>query len=131
MAKIIHSMIRVRKLEDSIRFYNEALGLQVAERFDFDSFSLVYLRNEESDMEIELTHNHSQQEPYELGNGYGHIAVAVDDLIVTRERLLKSGYQPGEIKRFNHQDRLLAEFFFCSDPDGYKIEFLKRQGSYK
>jgi len=57
MAKMIHSMIRVFDLDRSIAFYNQALQLEVSDRFDFDDFSLVYLRNAENDFELELTEN--------------------------------------------------------------------------
>ena len=55
-------------------------GLEIADRFDFDGFSLIYLRNAEADFEVELTVNRGTTEPYDLGNGYGHMAFAVDDL---------------------------------------------------
>lgn len=74
MAKAIHSMIRVLDLERSITFYQQAFGLEVADRFEFDSFTLAYLRNAEADFEVELTLNKGRSEPYDLGDGYGHIA---------------------------------------------------------
>lgn len=80
MAKIIHSMVRVRDLDKSLAFYKNALDLDIAERLDFEGFSLVYLRNDENDMELELTWNEGVEEAYTHGSGYGHIAVAVDDL---------------------------------------------------
>jgi catechol 2,3-dioxygenase-like lactoylglutathione lyase family enzyme len=80
MAKLIHAMIRVRDEESSKRFYREALGLDREERFAFDGFTLVYLRNEAQEFEIELTINHGRAEPYTHGDGYGHLAIVVDDL---------------------------------------------------
>ena len=80
MAKAIHMMVRVLDLDRSIAFYRTALGLDVADRFDFDSFTLVYLRNAEADFEVELTLNKGRTEPYALGDGYGHVAFCVDDL---------------------------------------------------
>ena len=79
MAKAIHSMIRVLDEKRSIEFYQTAFDLKVADRFDFDSFTLVYLSNAQSTFELELTINKSQEGPYELGNGYGHLAFSVDD----------------------------------------------------
>ena len=61
MAKAIHTMIRVQELDRSIDFYDRAFGLKVAERVDFDDFTLVYLRNAENDFELELTWNHDQE----------------------------------------------------------------------
>ncbi len=71
MAKAIHSMIRVFDLERSMDFYREAFGLALVERLDFDDFTLAYLRNAESEFELELTWNHDQEVPYEHGSGYG------------------------------------------------------------
>ncbi|HIF9229167.1 TPA: VOC family protein [Photobacterium damselae] len=130
MAKIIHSMVRVRDLDKSLAFYKNALDLDIAERLDFEGFSLVYLRNDENDMELELTWNEGVEEAYTHGSGYGHIAVAVDDLESEREKLMGLGYEPAEIKEFFRDGTLLAKFFFVQDPDGYKIEFLQRHGRY-
>ncbi len=74
MAKYIHSMIRVLDEQKSIDFYDKALGLKVADRYPFDGFTLVYLRNPENDVELELTINHDRTEPYTHGDGYGHVA---------------------------------------------------------
>ncbi|EAR56009.1 hypothetical protein SKA34_11375 [Photobacterium sp. SKA34] len=131
MAKIIHSMIRVLDLDASLKFYTEALDLEIAERLDFEEFSLVYLRNEENDMELELTWNEGTKEPYTHGTGYGHIAVAVDDLEDEHAKLTECGYAPLEIKEFFREGTLLAKFFFVQDPDGYKIEFLQRHARYQ
>ncbi|WEM45670.1 VOC family protein (plasmid) [Photobacterium sp. DA100] len=130
MAKIIHSMVRVGDLDKSLKFYKEALDLDVAEQLDFEGFSLVYLRNEENDMELELTWNEGT-EVYTHGSGYGHIAVAVDELEAEHQKLTELGYEPAEIKEFFRDGQLLAKFFFVQDPDGYKIEFLQRHGRYQ
>ncbi len=131
MAKMIHAMIRVIDLDASLTFYKQALDLDIAERLDFDGFSLVYLRNEENDMELELTWNEGTTEPYTHGSGYGHIAVAVDDLEAEYQKLVELNYNPAEIKEFFREGTLLAKFFFVQDPDGYKIEFLQRHGRYQ
>lgn len=131
MAKAIHSMIRVFDLDRSLQFYKTALDLDIADRFDFDGFSLVYLRNEENDFELELTHNHSQEEPYTHGTGYGHLAVCVDNVQETREKLISEGMEPAEVKEFFREGSLLARFFFVTDPDGYKIEFLEKLNRYR
>lgn len=131
MAKAIHTMIRVFDLEKSIRFYEDAFGLGIADRFDFDGFSLVYLRNDENDFEIELTYNEGQTEPYSHGSGYGHVAVAVDDLDAAHDRLGALGIETQPIKEFHRDGSLMARFFFVQDPDGYKIEVLQRHGRYR
>ncbi len=129
-AKIIHTMIRVHDLERSLKFYADALGLPVSHRLDFPDFSLVYLRNEQNDFEIELTWNKGREEPYSHGDGYGHIAVAVEELDKEHERMTGAGINPAPIKEFKRGDEMLARFFFIQDPDGYKIEVLQRAGHY-
>lgn len=130
MAKAIHMMVRVLDLDSSITFYDKALGLQVADRFDFDGFTLVYLRNPESDFEIELTWNKGRTEAYQHGDAYGHIAFTVDDLDSEHARFKAAGLEPADIKEFFRDGSLMARFFFVQDPDGYKIEMLQRHGRY-
>ena len=131
MAKAIHMMIRARDEARSTAFYATALGLAPADRLDFDTFTLVYLRNPDADFEVELTINKDRAEPYTLGDGYGHIAFVVDDLATEHARLAAAGLAPGPIKDFNRNDTLLARFFFLEDPDGYRIEVLQRHGRYR
>ena len=131
MAKAIHMMVRVLDLEKSIAFYQTAFGLDVADRFDFDGFMLVYLRNDETDFEVELTWNQGQSEPYQHGEAYGHIAFAVDDLDGEHARFEQAGFEPADIKEFFRDGSLMARFFFVQDPDGYKIEMLQRHGRYR
>ncbi|MBE9476238.1 MAG: VOC family protein [Proteobacteria bacterium] len=131
MAKIIHSMVRVLEEARSVEFYKTAFGLNVAERLDFDSFTLVYMRNAEADMELELTINKDQTEAYDLGNGYGHFAVVVDDLDAEHARFESLGLNPRKLVDFNNNGELLARFFFVADPDGYEIEVMQRHGRYR
>ncbi|MFT5261066.1 MAG: lactoylglutathione lyase [Gammaproteobacteria bacterium] len=130
MAKAIHTMIRVFDEQTSVDFYDKAFGLRIADKFDFDGFTLIYLRNQENDFEIELTINHDQAEPYTHGDGYGHIAVCVDDLESEHNKMEGLGYSPTPIKEFHREGSLMAKFFFLVDPDGYKIEVLMRNGRY-
>lgn len=130
MAKAIHMMIRVLDEERSVSFYENAFGLTSAERLDFDDFTLVYMSNQEVGFELELTINKGRTEPYDLGDGYGHIAFCVDDLDVEHARFTKAGYAPRHIVEFNREGNLLARFFFVQDPDGYQIEVLQRHGRY-
>ena len=131
MAKAIHSMIRVLEEARSARFYRTAFGLEVADRFEFDGFTLLYLRNAEADFEVELTVNHGRTEPYNLGDGYGHIAFAVDDLAAEHARFEREGLSPRPIKQLEHGSGLRARFFFVQDPDGYLIEVLQRGGRFR
>lgn len=130
MAKAIHSMIRVLDLDRSVSFYREAFGLKEADRVDFDDFTLVYLSNPESEFELELTLNKGQTEPYDLGNGYGHVAFSVEDVESERRRFEESGFEPRRLVELEKDGQVLGKFFFVQDPDGYQIEVLQRAGRY-
>ena len=130
MAKAIHTMIRVFDEDKSVDFYRKAFGLEVADRFDFDSFTLVYMRSPESEFEIELTVNKEQDAPYTHGDGYGHVAFTVDDLDAEHTRVKSLGLEARDIVEFHRDGSLMARFFFMQDPDGYKIEVLQRHGRY-
>lgn len=130
MAKAIHMMVRVLDEKASVDFYEKAFGLKIADRFEFDGFTLVYLRNPENDFEVELTINHGRTEPYTHGTGYGHIALAVDDLDAEHQRFTDLGLSPNPVKEFHRDGKLMAKFFFVQDPDGYKIEVLQKHGRY-
>lgn len=131
MAKTIHSMIRVLDEARSVDFYRRAFGLEVAARLDFSDFTLVYLSNSESEFELELTVNKGQSEPYELGNGYGHLAVSVENLAEEHARLEAEGFAPRKLVEFAPDGELVGRFFFVADPDGYQIEVLERSGRFK
>jgi len=131
MAKAVHSMIRVLDEERSVNFYKTAFALNVAERLDFESFTLVYMRNAEADFEVELTINKDREEAYDLGDGYGHLAVVVEDLDSEHIRFEAEGLSPRKIVEFNRDGALLAKFFFVQDPDGYEIEVMQRHGRYR
>ena len=131
MAKAIHTMIRVFDLEKSVDFYIKAFALEVADHFDFDDFALLYLRNDENDFEIELTLNKDRDEAYTHGDGYGHVAVCVDDANVEHARFVELELAPTDVKEFHREGSLLARFFFVQDPDGYKIEVIERNGRFQ
>lgn len=131
MAKAIHSMIRVLEEARSVAFYRKAFGLEIADRLDFDDFTLVYLSNAETAFEVELTINKSQTEPYDLGTGYGHLAVSVNDLDAEHARFEAEGLAPRKLVEFAPSGTLVGRFFFVADPDGYQIEVLERSGRFK
>lgn len=130
MAKAIHTMVRVLDEEKAVDFYQKAFGLDIEDRFEFDGFTLVYMKNQENDFEVELTVNHSQTEPYIHGDGYGHLAVSVSDVASEHERFEALVLNPTPVKEFHRDGTLMAKFFFVQDPDGYKIEVLQRHGRY-
>jgi lactoylglutathione lyase len=105
--------------------------MEVADRFAFDGFTLVYLRTPGDSFELELTINHNRTEPYALGDGYGHVAFVVDDLVAEHARFVREGLQPNDVKEFHRDGALMAKFFFVTDPDGYRIEVLQRHGRYR
>ena len=133
MIRVVHIMLRVLEEERSIRFYSKVLGLHVVERLEFDDFTLVYLADSFSQslptsqrFELELTINHGRTDPYVLGDGYGHLAISVDDIKAEYDRLQMAGYPITPIKTLEHNGKKVAQFFFLTDPDGYRIEMLQR-----
>lgn len=130
MSKAIHSMIRVLDEARSVAFYDLAFGLKVADRLAFDSFTLIYLRNPESDFEVELTVNIGRTEPYDIGDGYGHLAFSVADLAADHARMTAAGLAPRKLVDFAPGGTVIARFFFIADPDGYQIEVVQRGGRY-
>lgn len=131
MARYIHSMIRVLDEARSVAFYDRCFGLAVADRLDFESFTLIYLSNGESGTELELTVNKDRVEPYDLGDGYGHLAFSVEDVDAEHARLEALGLAPRKLVDFAPGGEVIARFFFVRDPDGYEIEVLQRGGRYR
>ena len=130
MAKMIHLMIRVLDEARSVAFYDRAFGLKVAQRLDFETFTLVYLANAETGFELELTVNKGREKPYDRGDGYGHLAVSVEDVDAEHARLSAAGLAPRKLVDFAPGGEVIARFFFIADPDGYEIEVLQRGGRY-
>ena len=126
--RLLHTMIRVRDLDKSIDFYTRHLGMKELSRKDYPSgeFTLAFLGygDEATSTVIELTHNWGQKEPYDLGTGFGHLAIGVPDIYGTCAELEKAGVKiprpPGPMK---HGGSVIA---FVEDPDGYKIELIER-----
>ena len=123
-------MIRVLDEARSLAFYKTAFGLTVADRLDFPEFTLVYLSNAETGFELELTVNKDRTEPYDLGDGYGHLAVSVADLEAEHARFTAEGLNPRKLVEFAPAGEVVAKFFFVADPDGYQIEVLAREGRF-
>lgn len=128
---MIHSMIRVLDEARSVEFYSKVFGLRIADRVDFETFTLIYMSNDESGFELELTVNKGRIEPYNLGDAYGHLAVSVQEVEVEHRRLSDLGLNPGKLVELNRDGKLFGLFFFITDPDGYKIEVLQRHGRFQ
>ena len=130
MTKLAHSMIRVLNEAESVQFYYDTFGLEVVDRLDFESFTLIYLALPTSTFELELTVNKSRDTPYDLGDGYGHLAVVVDDLEEVHATAAKANSTPGDIVDFRPGGERVARFFFIKDPDGYQIEVIEKGGRF-
>lgn len=118
-------MIRVFDLEKSLDFYENALGFELDRTSEHESgkFSLAFLDIPNSNAQLELTYNWPREEPYDLGDGYGHIALYVDDMDATVAQIRSAGYEldrgPTTSPSGNKQ------MAFVKDPDGYAIELLE------
>lgn len=131
MAKLVHSMIRVLDEARSVDYYRTAFGLDVVDRLAFPDFTLVYLAAEQGGFELELTINAGRTEPYNLGDGYGHLAVVVDDIDAEHARFGAEGLTVGKLVDFKNGETLVARFFFATDPDGYRIEVIQKGGRFR
>jgi len=124
--RMLHTMLRVADLERSLNFYIEVLGMKLLRRKDYPSgrFTLAFVGygDEKDNTVLELTHNWDQNQ-YELGNGYGHIALGVTDIYSTCTAISTKGgrvvREPGPMK---HGNTVIA---FVEDPDGYKVELIE------
>ncbi|MBF0304244.1 MAG: lactoylglutathione lyase [Alphaproteobacteria bacterium] len=127
--RLLHTMIRVRDLDKSIDFYTRLLGMRLLRRTDYPEgeFTLAFVGygDEATDSVIELTHNWGREQPYQLGDAFGHLAIGVPDIHATCDRLAKEGVKiprpPGPMK---HGATVIA---FLEDPDGYKIELIEKR----
>ena len=127
--RMLHTMLRVGDLEKSLRFYCDVLGMRLLRRKDYPSgrFTLAFVGygDEETNTVIELTHNWDTDH-YDLGTGYGHVALGVEDIYDACQRLRDKGAkivrEPGPMKHGG------SEIAFIEDPDGYKIELIQLRG---
>ena len=125
--RLLHTMLRVRDLDASLRFYTEQLGMKLLRRQDYPEgeFTLAFVGyGDESDHSVlELTYNWGRSD-YQLGDAFGHVAIGVDDIHATCQRLRAQGVsitrEPGPMK---HGRTVIA---FIEDPNGYKIELIER-----
>jgi lactoylglutathione lyase len=126
MSELIHTCYRVLDLDRSISFY-ERLGFEEIRRSPIgDEATNVFLGLPGDGARLELTHNHDRTEPYEIGTGYGHIALTADDLDATLERLAEVGIEP-EKPPYRPGGRTTgSRICFVRDPDNYRIEIIER-----
>lgn len=125
--KFLHTMVRVKDLDKSFKFYTEELGFRESRRKEFPEkkFDLVYLILPDSpEFELELTYNYDQEEGYDLGTGYGHIAISHPDITTLRDNFIEKGYEVTEIRGLTPDSN---KYFFVTDPDGYRIEIIQKE----
>ncbi|WP_319200925.1 VOC family protein [uncultured Ilyobacter sp.] len=124
--KLEHGCIRVKDLDKSLDFYQNALSLKEVRRKDFPKFefTLVYLSDENNNYEIELTYNYNTEKPYDIGNGFSHFALTVENLEESHKRHIDMGYDVGELKGLPGEN---PKYYFLKDPDGYAIEIIRAQ----
>lgn len=124
--RFLHTMVRVKDLDKSIDFYTRLLGMKLLRRLDYSEgkFTIAFVGYgpEETHAVVELTHNWDQETAYELGTGYGHIALGVRDIYGVCDELAANGAKiPRPAGPMKHGTTVLA---FVEDPDGYKIELI-------
>jgi lactoylglutathione lyase len=123
---LIHTCYRILEIDRSVKFY-EALGFQEKRRMPIgDDATNVFMNLPEDGDEprLELTYNHGRTEPYEIGTGYGHIAITTDDLDGTLEALAAQGIEPERPPYTVSKGG--SRLCFVRDPDNYRIEILER-----
>ena len=128
--RLLHTMLRVGDLDRSLAFYTDVLGMRLLRKHDFPEgkFTLAFVgyEDEQDGAVIELTHNWDTAS-YELGTGFGHLAVEVDDAYAACDAArAKGGKVVREAEPMKHGSTVIA---FVEDPDGYKIEFLQKKGA--
>ena len=122
--KMIHVCLRVLDLKASEQFYAKAFGFEISRKKDFpDDFTLSYMVAPGEAFELELTYNYGRSEPYEMGNGYSHIAVGVDDLEEAHRQHSQAGFEVTALKGLPGSP---PRFYFITDPDGYKVEIVRK-----
>ncbi|MDT2822821.1 VOC family protein [Enterococcus devriesei] len=121
--KMAHTCVRVKDLDASLKFYQEAFGFEESRRRDFpeSKFTLVYLTLPGDDYELELTYNYDHA-AYDLGDGYGHIAIASEDIQKLQEEQKAKGFNVTDMKGLPGTE---PSYYFITDPDGYKVEVIR------
>lgn len=129
--KFLHSMIRVKNINDSLKFYNDFLGLKLIEKKALEDCDLYFLGENENSCHIELTYNYdTPTDGYKNGNAFGHFAFAVDNMNLVCEKVKEFGYEflwePFELSLKNEKGEISKKLIaFIKDPDGNEIELIQ------
>ena len=123
--KFLHSMIRVRDIDASLKFYTEVFNMKIEKKRRLEDCWLYFLSDENNTCQIELTHNDETPENgYEIGNGFGHFAFSVDSMEEFTQKIKKNGYEylyePFDLTGNG------SNIAFIKDPDGYEIELIEK-----
>lgn len=122
--KFLHTMIRVKNIEKSLKFYQEVIGLKLSKEMRLDDCSLYFLSDDYGEVQIELTYNDETPEKgYEIGTGFGHFAFGVNSMDEFSKKLKDFGweylYEPFKLGDYD------IKIAFIKDPDGYEIELIE------
>ncbi len=123
--KLLHSMIRVKNIDESLKFYTELFNMRLAEKRRLEDCWLYFLSDEENNCQIELTYNdETPKEGYNIGNGFGHFAFGVKSMDEFGKKLNRLGYkylyEPFDLTGKG------SNIAFLKDPDGYEIEIIEK-----
>ncbi len=122
--KFAHTMLRVSDPEKAIEFYTNAFDWEMKRKKEMDTFTLYFLGPEDQTAELELTYNHGEDDPYEKGEGYGHIAVHTEE-----DQSLEDAYQKAVeagSEDYRPPEECPGNYGFVKDPEGYEVEILAR-----
>jgi len=122
---MIHICYRVMDLDASESFYRDAFGFEISRKKDYPDggFTLSYMTSAGLPFELELTYNYDQEEAYVIGNGYSHLAVGVADLEGSHQKHQEMGLDITPLKGLTEGQ---PRFYFVTDPDGYRVEVVRR-----
>lgn len=122
--KLAHTMLRTGSPDEMIKFYEEAFGFELREKKEMETFTLYFLNSEDQTAEIELTYNHGEDERYEKGEGFGHIAIHTDEDQSLQEAYDQAVEAGGE--DYRPPEECPGNYAFVKDPEGYEVEILAR-----
>lgn len=123
--ELVEICLRVRDIDATLDFYTNLFDFKVDEerKYPDDGFDLIYLASPGASVRIELTYNYDA-DPYEVGNGFSHLGVTVDDLEAMHDVCKASPYETGDLRGLSGGT---PSYFFVTDPDGYRIEVKRRK----